>query len=522
MPSRRGVRTVSALLDGMVVGSDRTASPSHGNNARRRIVVLALLLSLCCGGVAPRSEAYSLSGQSWPSGPVTFRLDLGAANRILTDGNTSWDTAAAPALQTWNQQMQRVQLAPVFGTGGSAGKNDRVNSIAFASSIFGGSFGSNTLAVTYYTSQGSTLLEADVLFNLAQIFDSYRGNLVFGVGGKAIADIRRVLVHELGHGIGLNHSSVGSAIMNAMTGNQEGLDPDDIAGVNSIYGVPAPVATPTPTPTPVPTATPTPAPTPLPAAARLVNISTRGRVGAGGDVLIAGFIISGAEPKTLVLRAIGPSLRNSVPGALPNPVLTLFSASDSQPLAQNDNWQDGGNGGAVAGVGLQPSDPAESAMLVTLAPGTYTAVVSGANGSQGIALVEAYDLSSGATRLVNLSTRGHVGGGDDAMIGGVIVSGSATKRVIVRAIAPSLQNSVPGVLANPSLELWTASGAPVGQNDNWATGSQTAEIMNTGVAPAHPLESAVIAALAPGNYTAVVRGVDGQTGVALVEVYDLD
>jgi hypothetical protein len=190
-----------------------------------------------------------------------MQLELGAAGRTLSDGNTSWNTAAAPALDSWNQVVGRMQFGRVMNSTAAVASGDRVNSMAFSSTVFGQSFGSNTLAVTYYNYSGSTMLEADILFNTAQSWDSYRGALRSGT------DIQRVALHELGHALGLAHSSVAGAIMNPYISSSYTLSNDDIAGAQSLYGsATSPTPTPTPTPTPAPTATPTPTPTPVPTA----------------------------------------------------------------------------------------------------------------------------------------------------------------------------------------------------------------------------------------------------------------
>ena len=475
--------------------------------------------------LATTADAYVLTGKKWPAGSeVVLQMGLGNPVLPLSDGSTSWNEAAAPALGMWNARMANLRLTPNMNGGSAASSGDRVNSVIFSATVFGQSFGKNTLAVTYYMMQGSTLVEMDVLFNKAVVFDSYRGPLRFPAGGGiAIADIRRVFLHEVGHGIGLNHPDQAGqnvqATMNSMISDLEGLANDDISGIQALYGAAAPPPPPPPPPTPPPS-TPPPATPPPADGGQLANISTRMKVGLGEDVLIGGFIITGSEPKRLILRAVGPSLGAAgVGGAMEDPMLDLYDG-DGSPVRSNDDWQDSDQAGEIAATGVAPSSDRESAMVVTLQPGSYTAVVRGWEQTEGVGLIEAYVLDAGSARLVNLSTRGRIGVGEEALIGGLIVTGSNGKRVVIRALGPSL-GSVAGKLADPTLELRDGAGNLVAENNNWEAGPQRDEIISTGVPPPDGLESAVVAALAPGNYTAVVRGVNDGTGVGLVEVFDL-
>ena len=253
-------------------------------------------------------------------------------------------------------------------------------------------------------------------------------------------------------------------------------------------------------------------------------------------MLIAGFIVQGSAPKRVILRAIGPSLTQiGVPNALANPRLELHDTTNT--IGTNDDWQTTQIGGVITSnqvaeiqnSGIAPTDPAESAIIATLSPGSYTAIVQGVNSGTGVGIVEVYDLDAAASSLlVNISTRGFVQTGDSVMIGGFILITQPT-RVIIRAIGPSLtQAGVPDALANPQLELHDATSL-IGQNDDWQTtqiggiitSSQVTEIQNSLLAPTNSAESAIIATLQPGAYTAIVRGVDNTTGNGLVEVYSL-
>ena len=248
----------------------------------------------------------------------------------------------------------------------------------------------------------------------------------------------------------------------------------------------------------------------------LGNISTRLEVETGDNVLIGGFIITGTQPKELILRAIGPSL--PLGGTLADPTLELHDSTGAI-IASNDNWRSTQEQAIIA-TGVAPVNDAESAIVMTLNPGDYTAIVRGANGGTGIGLVEAYDLDQSVdSKLANISTRGLVQTGDNVLIGGFIVLGESPAKTILRAIGPSL--SIPGALADPTLELHDGNGTLLMSNDDWKT-DQESEIIATGIAPTKAAESAIVATLAPGNYTAIVRGKNNSTGIALVEVYQLN
>ena len=277
-----------------------------------------------------------------------------------------------------------------------------------------------------------------------------------------------------------------------------------------------------------------------PSPTSLGNISTRSFVETGEHVMIGGFIVQGSGPKRVIIRAIGPELTQfGIPDALANPRLELHNGSGAL-IGTNDDWQTTIIGGIITGnqvsdiqnSGHAPTAASESAIIANLPPGNYTAIVRGVNNTVGVALVEVYDLSPGASSsLGNISTRSFVQTGEHVMIGGFIVQGSGAKRVIIRAIGPELtQFGIPDALANPRLELHNGTGALIGTNDDWQTtilggiitSNQVADIQNSGHAPTTGSESAIIADLQPGNYTAVVSGVNNTVGVALVEVYDLN
>ena len=274
--------------------------------------------------------------------------------------------------------------------------------------------------------------------------------------------------------------------------------------------------------------------------ATLRNISTRAFVQTGTKVMIGGFIVQGSEPKRVIIRAIGPELTQyGVPNVLVNPTLELHDGTGAL-IASNDNWVTTIIGGIITAnqapdildSGRAPHDPRESAIIADLPPGNYTAIVRGVSNTTGVALSEVYDLSTSSNSvLTNISTRAFVQTNDEVLIGGFIVAGAQPKRVIIRAIGPELaQYGVPNTLANPTLELHSGTGALIAFNDNWMTtiiggvitSDQVRDIRDSGYAPSDGRESAIIATLSPGNYTAIVRGLNNTTGVALVEVYDLD
>jgi hypothetical protein len=245
------------------------------------------------------------------------------------------------------------------------------------------------------------------------------------------------------------------------------------------------------------------------------------RVAAGDNVLIAGFIIQGDRNKRILLRGIGPSLTSfGIADPLQDPTLELNAGGAL--ISSNDNWPENSNATEIVTSGLAPANPNESALLLSVAPGSYTAVLRGKGVSTGIGLVEVYDLdANGPAKVVNISTRGFVLTGENVMIGGLIVTGNGPSLLVIRAIGPSLSDfSVPNALDDPFLELHSANGDIIFTNDNWQE-SQGPALQDTGLAPSHDKESAILISLAPGNYTAVVRGADGGVGNGLVEFYQL-
>jgi hypothetical protein len=252
----------------------------------------------------------------------------------------------------------------------------------------------------------------------------------------------------------------------------------------------------------------------------LTNVSTRAFIGTDDLVEIGGFIITGTQSKKVIVRALAPSLQAyGIANVVSDPVLELRNSSGAM-VATNDNWKFDRE--KVLDTGIPPGDEHECAIVTTLNPGNYTAILRGLGRTTGIALFELYDLDPQSSTIANISTRGNVGVGDNVMIGGFIVDGDQPTNVIVRALGPTLTDfGLSGALADPTLELHGGNGAVIAQNDNWKSTQQQA-IQNSGYAPPKDAEAAILTTLQPGNYTAIVRGKNNTTGVALVEVYNLD
>ena len=464
-----------------------------------------LLFSLA---VASSTSAYVLEGQSWTlDRTVVMQMSLSEPHSAFLDGSTSFDEVAQAALDIWNTYLPHLHCTAVLNSPVDPTSGDDEMSALFDSTVFGDKFGTGTLAITLINFRDAVMEETDTVFNNAYSWNSYRGPL-----NPSLIDFRRVAIHEFGHSLGLDHPDEHgqkvTAIMNSHVGDIDTVQPDDIAGVMALYGtgpayqdsVPAPV---------------------------LANISTRALVGTGDNVLIGGFIIQGSEPATVILRAIGFSLAASgFTNALSDPTITVYD-SNQQQVATDDDWAfTGATAETISSYHLDPPNSRESALYLSLEPGAYTAIVKSYTDSQtpptsGLGLFELYDLHTTGGRAGNISTRGQVVGGDNLLIGGFIVGGTESKTVVARAIGPSLGSAgVPNPLSNPFLELHNGNGDLVQSNDDWQDGADADTIADTGLAPTDPKEAALLATLNPGNYTALVSGVNGATGIGLIEVYD--
>ncbi len=266
---------------------------------------------------------------------------------------------------------------------------------------------------------------------------------------------------------------------------------------------------------------------------RLINISTRAYVGTGANVLIAGFVVDGPEPKTVLIRGVGPSLPGiSSENILHQPRVDLYGGG--QVIASNAGWSNASNQSELAaaansvGAFALPTNSEDAVFIIQLQPGSYGAVLSGENESTGVGMVEVYEIGSNLTRLINISSRAFVGNGEQLLIPGIVVSGDIPTKVLVRAVGPGLRDQdVAGYLEDPILQLVTLSGTPIATNSSWQDSlnlqSLNAATQLVGAAPLanNSRDAALLLELEPGSYAAFVTGRDGTTGVALVEVYEL-
>lgn len=274
------------------------------------------------------------------------------------------------------------------------------------------------------------------------------------------------------------------------------------------------------------------------AAARISNLSIRSRAGTGSQTLVVGFVVGGGdatEAKPLLLRGAGPALVPlGVADALADPRIELYSGSTQ--FAENDNWA--GNAriasvaAAVGAFAFGSPTSADAALYREMEnAGAYTLQISGAGSPQGLVLAEIYDATTDTTfgvrtrRLVNVAARTEVGTGGSILIAGFSITGRNGRRVLIRAIGPTLADfGVPGTLSDPRLELYDAAGGKRQENDSWGA---TPELIAASAAvgafalPAESKDAAILATLPPGSYTVHVSGVGGTTGVALVEIYEV-
>ena len=558
------------------------------------------------------ARAFNFTGVVWPDGTIPMHLQLDATPSGLLDGATDWADIAESALNDWNAHLARAKFTVVRNSTATRARGNRTNNVFFSSTIYGTAFDSRTLAVTLGSSSTTTLAptERDVIFNTARTWNSYRGALRGGITEfrrVALHEFGHVL--GLDHPDEAEPAQNVAAVMDSIVSSVETLRADDIAGARALYdqtathrplvGTPftlavSPAGTgpftytwhfrPTGTAlveefrlpssgsytigsvelsdagTYVATATAPsgaffsqtavvePVAVATDSRTRLANLSTRGHVGIGGEVMIVGFNVSGPSAKTLLIRAAGPALGDLGVGTpLPDPLLTLNNAAGTA-IGANDNWDASVDAAALsaasARLGAFAFKPGsrDSALLVTLPPGSYTAVVSGIAATVGNALIEVYDAdpdaaTSGSRRLVNLSTRGTVGTGDDALIAGLVVAGPAPRTFLIRAVGPTLTRApfnLSGALLDPFLQLFRDQ-TLLRENDDLdapLTGVPALRAAGDRVGAFRLLESRITAlrsgldsvmlvTLAPGAYTAKVTGFEGATGIALIEIYEM-
>jgi hypothetical protein len=265
----------------------------------------------------------------------------------------------------------------------------------------------------------------------------------------------------------------------------------------------------------------------------LINVSTRALVGSDYRQLIGGFVITG-PPKTVIVRAIGPSLLPppyNISNALLDPKLEIRPPSAPETLiAANDDWSQSPNVAALQATQWVPTDLREAAEILTLPAGDYTVLVSGKNNTAGIALVEIYEEGRNANKIINLSTRAWVDTGFNVMIGGFVIQGTPgeTKRVLIRVLGPTLEDyQVPNALFDPAARLYNAAGEVLLDNDDWDAGPHQEQITALGRAPGNRREPCMLIDIAPGAYTVIVRPFENpppegiQPGIGLIEVYEI-
>jgi len=243
-------------------------------------------------------------------------------------------------------------------------------------------------------------------------------------------------------------------------------------------------------------------------------------------VTINGFAIKGAAPRKILARATGPSLEfnhQPIPGRLMDPTLELHNGSGAL-IFSNDNWVTSPQRAQIQASGFAPKDSREPAIIANLPEGLYTTVIRGKNNTTGIALGEIYELPpANGTALVNISARALILTQANVLIDGFVIGGNTPKNILVRALGPELRNfHVSGELQNPTMDLFNANGVLLRRNDNWIDAPNRAQIQATGLAPKDSREPAILLSLTPNSYTAIVRGVNSTTGIALAEVYILN
>lgn len=595
-----------------------------------------LLTFVAAVSCATMLHAYSLIGGAWKTGniPIQLQLDATAPTTValpLNDSSASWNAVAQSAMDEWNTVMVRSKFVGTVSSSKTATEGDGVTNVFFSNTAYGETFDTFTLAVTLTDNVDDEsfptvqIHEADLIVNSNRTWNSYRGSIKSNP-----VDLRRVVLHELGHVIGLDHPDQAypvqfvSAIMNSTVSNLETLQTDDRSGATFLYGSALPVPAITRQPTnqtasasgsaslsvginnaatapdvsalfgyvwyfkPIGassyerlftitsatinfgavqlsdagsyyvkvmtpdvtltsnTVTLTVNPVTTTQNTTLLNISTRALAGSGQN-MIAGFVVTGSKNKTILVRAIGPTLSTfGVGGTLADPKLTLLSLKDSTnpaTLATSlQKWdQDPTTADTlrttmsrVGAFGL-PAGSQDAVILATVPPGNYSAQATTWSNKSGVTMIEVYDADPTTdpdNRIINISTRGYVGTGDNVMISGFVVRGPGPHTYLIRLAGPTLTAfNVTNTLFDPYLKLYSGS-TLLRDADDWDSPASLQPTLTSAFKQVGAFtftdrkESAMLVTLQPGNYTAVANGNDNAgttdpTGNAIIEIYEV-
>ncbi len=459
----------------------------------RTRTVAAVLVTTLGMAVVPAMHAYALMGSSWPTGNITMRLQLDAtapANVTLPlrDGSTTWNAVAQSAIDEWNPNLVRSKLVGSPSTSTVTSDGDNVNSVFFDTTVYGTAFDQYTLAITLVDQvvEGGwpsvRTAETDLVVNKTKTWNAYTGPLASDV------DLRRVVLHELGHVLGLDHpdqqkpAQAVSAIMNSqISGLYYHLQSDDITGITYLYGSALPVSTITTQPTPQ-------------------TVSVNGKTSL----------------------AIGVNGTNTGPAA--------------QPAKLSYNWYFKAANATAFERLFTVNGPSMDFGTAQLADaGAYYVEIETPDGkvtSSTATLTVNPIATTTSTALHNISTRGIAGSGSSTMIVGFVVTGSRAKNILLRAVGPTLGSSpfnVPGTLTDPKLTLVGQGGATLATSiDVWDQASNASQLRDTfSRVGAFPLlagshDAVILTTVQPGNYTALATSASNASGVVLVEAYDAD
>lgn len=486
-------------IQGNLIGTDVDGSNSLGNGQNGILIIEPSSNSLGAlfgpNADSANTIAFNLrQGISFPAGPHTSGPQRISANSIHDNGQLGID-------------LDDDGATPNDPGDADTGPNDLQNF-----PVIGSAFGFNGDLTIY----GSIQTAASQNFTLEFFGNSATDSSGFGEG-RIFLGQANVATDSSGDA---SFNVTFPLPQNVAAVSATAIDP---SGETSEFSAGAKISFTAPSPPPT-----SPTPVLLPTHGdHLLNISTRLRVEGGDHALIAGFIVTGDEPKKIIVCGIGPSLSQfNVPGVLADPNLELYRTDPfpAECVGRNDNWRSDQET-EIQNTGLAPTNDFESALIRTVQPGNYTAVLRGKGETSGVGMVEVYDLSVGPnSRLGNISTRGLVSTGDNVMIAGFIVgnNGGGGTTVVLRAIGPSFAlSSIPDALPDPILDLRDADGTLLDSNDDWHSAIEADSIRAADLAPSDDRESALYRSLGPGNYTAIVRGKGSASGVALVEVYDI-